>query len=108
LATEYGDQGSLQDVRDSELQRMLAECAAWSVAMHDFRGSLVTPAALTLWRVLIQAETHTVADARKRIEGEILGRANSATSDAVPAPGEILQSLNSEDKSRTSDDRALA
>ena len=61
-----------------------------------------------LWRVLIQAETDTVARAHDRIKEEILDRANSATSDAVPAPGEILQPLTDDDEAQMTDGRVSA
>jgi hypothetical protein len=105
LAIEYQDQDSLKDIRDSDLSKMLAECADWCQLMEEFRGSLVTPAALTLWRVLIQDETATVAETYDRIEAEISDRANREPSDTVPAPGEDFQALDGFSAAHVYDDR---
>jgi hypothetical protein len=104
LATEYFDQESLQDVRDSELLRMMGECADWSVAMDEFRCSLVTPVALTLWRVLIREEIISVAAAQQRLVVEICVRAKNAASDGVHAPGEDMRPLDEGSGIRSSDE----
>ena len=85
-AIEYENQDSLKEIRDNELSRMLAQCADWSALMEDFRGSLMTPAALTLWRVLIQDETTTVARTQNWLEAELAHRAATSSDDMVAAP----------------------
>lgn len=94
LAIEYENQDSLKDVRDNELSHMLAQCADWSALMEDFRGSLMTPAALTLWRVLIEGETATVARTQNWLEAELANRAATTSDDMAPAPGANSRTLD--------------
>jgi hypothetical protein len=73
-AVDYLQVESLRDVRDDELVVMLSECRRWCRNLEDFRASLVTPVAHTLWKALIVAEVLLVAESKVRIETEIAAR----------------------------------
>ncbi|GGD28795.1 hypothetical protein [Aureimonas glaciei] len=93
-AVDFIDADSLRDVRDDELAEMLEECRRWCQHLERFRASLVTPVALTLWKVLLHTEVLLVAAASLRIETEIAARLRDAAEDAVPAPGEDSRHLD--------------
>jgi hypothetical protein len=106
LATEYADRDALKDVRDNALAAMRTECAVWTDHMDRFRASLVTPAAMVLWRVLIAEERTLVADALERVLAEIGDRRLGEAADAVPAQGEDGRRLDGDGTRFAEDDHA--
>lgn len=76
-ATDYPDRDALRDVRTADLVVMLDECTVWAEDVEHFRNGLKTPAAQTLWRVLVVDETKIVAKAVLRIVAEINERNDS-------------------------------
>jgi hypothetical protein len=106
LATEYVDRDALKDVRDSALADMREECAVWANDMDHFRASLVTPAAVVLWRVLIAEERTLVANALERVLAEIGDRKLRERDDAVPARGEDARRLDNDRTRYSEDERA--
>ncbi|BDA84608.1 hypothetical protein Sa4125_21500 [Aureimonas sp. SA4125] len=106
LATEYLDRNSLKDVRDTELREMLDECAVWTANAEDFQGSLITPSALVLWKVLIAEEIETVDSAILRVVEEIDDRRKGGAGDAVHAPGEESRGLDGEKTDAFDDEHA--
>ncbi|MBC8128687.1 MAG: hypothetical protein H7Y08_00015 [Rhizobiaceae bacterium] len=75
-AVDYADQDALLPLSDAELLRLMEHCALWSAAMEEFHASLHTPAAVTIWNVLLRAEVDLVRCAGARLEGEIERRSD--------------------------------
>lgn len=82
-AVDYADQDALRSLGAAELARLMEHCALWSAAMEEFHASLHTPAAKTIWNVLLKVEVDLVRIASGRLQREIERRgepdAESAT-----------------------------
>jgi hypothetical protein len=81
-AVDFPDADSLRDVGDDEPASMLVECRRSCRNLQHFRDLLVTPVALTLWKVLIRGEELLVASSGRRIETEIASRYRNSAGDA--------------------------
>ena len=73
---------------------MLDECAEWTVEIERFRTALTTPAAQTLWRVLVVGDTDVVPASVLRIVAEINDR-HLASGD--PKPGDNVSVVKASD-----------
>ncbi|WP_224006560.1 hypothetical protein [Aureimonas sp. SA4125] len=73
-AIERTDLDRLGAIDENELREMAEECARWLRSCREFRHSLVTPAARTVWAALGQREFDEVAAIHDRLESEVARR----------------------------------
>lgn len=104
LATEYVDGDALKDVRDKTLVDMATECTRWSEDMDAFHASLITPAAIVLWRVLIAKERMLVANSLEHVLAEMGARKSDEGADTTPVPGENATHLDGSGTVASGDD----
>lgn len=68
---------------DCEIRKMADECGRWLASFAEYRASLVTPSAMTVWTALVQDEFDRVSETFDRLTDEI--RIRSGAADAAPS-----------------------
>lgn len=71
---------ALASFEDRSLAGMAEECARWLRDTSDSRASIVTPAAKTLWAVLVQGDVDHVEWTHGCLLGEIASRLSGVRS----------------------------
>lgn len=72
------DLGDMTERDECEIRRMAEECGRWLKSFGEYRASLVTPSARTVWTALVQGEFDQVSDALRTLKAEIESRADPA------------------------------
>ncbi|KQT69272.1 MULTISPECIES: hypothetical protein [unclassified Aureimonas] len=83
IAAGLPDLSALRQFEDRSLSGMADECARWLRNTSECRASIVTPAAKTLWAVLVQGEVDHVARTHGRLLREIASRSRPGGRDGA-------------------------
>lgn len=79
IAAGLPDLDGLSDLEDTSLSGMAEECARWLRNTSECHAAIVTPAARTLWAVLVQSEVDHVAHTHGCLLDEIASRRPAAS-----------------------------
>jgi len=80
-AVERTDLDQLDRIERCVVLELADECGEWLKSCDEYRRSLITPAALTLWSALVKSEFEQITEIYERLKAEIFARDEGGSSD---------------------------